>query len=45
MTAEDLDKLLQDAGISLPEEELRATLPGAEWLLALANHLPESAHD
>ncbi|WP_425073374.1 hypothetical protein [Sagittula sp. S175] len=45
MTAENLDKLLQDAGISLPEEELRATLPGADWLLTLASHLPEAAHD
>lgn len=40
MTAGEFDKLLWDAGISLPDEELQATLPGAKWLLDLANHLP-----
>lgn len=40
MTAEELDDLLRQAGISLPQTELAACLQGAVWLLDLANHLP-----
>ena len=40
MTAEDFDALLTNAGISLPGEELHAALPGAKWLLDVANQLP-----
>lgn len=39
MCAKEFDERLRDAGICLPEEELHAALPGAEWLLELANHL------
>lgn len=47
MTAEDFDELLKKAGISLPPEELQAALPGAKWLLDLANHLltPDPSDD
>jgi hypothetical protein len=41
MGAREFDERLRDAGICLPEEEFRAALAGAEWLLELANHLKD----
>lgn len=49
MTAQELDEILKNAGISLPESEVEAVLPAANQLLKMANHLPddtpETAHD
>ena len=45
MTPETFDKILREAGITLPAKELQAAFPAAMRLLEVANQLPEPRRD